>query len=175
MALIERRELPHRDVFEVITHFSALSGVTPPVAADDVMMPFIAHKRAWLLGMTIYCDTVSVLAAIMQLEVFLAGVTGESTGGSITASETVDLNALTAGEIITSDMGLANLINDGQSSDFANTTDVLDMSGAASGAAVTVETPIQIEPGGGLVLAFTVASAASFIGTVTVWLTEHPI
>ena len=72
MALIERREMPHRDVFEVTTHFSALSGVAPPVGADDVMMPFIAHKRCWLLGMTIYCDTVAAAAAIMQLEVFAA-------------------------------------------------------------------------------------------------------
>lgn len=167
MARIEYREMPHRNAFLVRVHFDATNGVIP--AAGNFLVPWIATKRTWVHQCTVYVNVDGGANADLQLEAWAPGETQAGSGGSTTLSDVVGVDTITDGNILTSDMGLAQLINDAQTANFANTTDVFNMDGQSG-----VETPFQIAPGGGLNILMS-GTMTGFVGVVEILLGEDPI
>lgn len=181
MGRIEYRELPHTDIKKVAITFGSPAMATP--AAGRFAFPLIATKRLWVHQVTVYIhgqivesspgDTSSSApdrAATVQLAAWARGEDLDSS--SAVLSDAVELSSdgnAAPGEVITSDMGLAQQINDAEATDYANTTDEWNMDGQSG-----VDTPYEIDPGGGLFLILAGADIATFEGVVEVLVGETP-
>ena len=164
MSRIGYRQLPHW-TFEISLAMAIDGG--PAAAAGDFMFPWIATKKTYLHQLTYYIDTLALGAgALVTLEKFIRLARGDTSGGSVTLSAAVDLDAAVNGNIITSDMDLAARINAEQSlaglANSANTTDLVGLN--VSGLAV----PAEINEGDGL--AILVAGTVANVRTMAVLL-----
>ena len=168
MARIEYREMPNVATYKVQQVYSPAGGLT--AAAD---MPFfLATRRCYVHQITVYLYTQGADANV-QLLAWGPGSDIDTDAADAILSDIVDVGSggsYAVGEIVTSDMGLAQQINDAQTADYANTTDIFDMDGQSG-----VDTPYELAPGSTLGLDGTGANIALMEMIVEVLISEQPM